>query len=211
MSWSCAIVWRRLAASLAVIAGLTGCAAPAVQRHAQDKLLERYILEARFGLRDGREAGTAFQGRVQWQHSVDGDRVMVRDPLGGGVAELTAHPAGARLVMANGDVNEASDAPGLMQALTGVPLPVRSIARWLTGRNLSEPGREGAARVLRDALGRPVSFESEGWKIEYGYEGDAPSDADLLPSRVFARNDSGIELRMAIEEWQLDRVPASPL
>ena len=193
--------WRRRAYT--VLAGfaalvLSACGSVPPTRLAVEDGLDRYALDARFALRDGREKGQNFSGRLHWQHSVSGDRVFVQDPFGGGVAELTDSGSGARMVLSSGEISEAVDAPQLMEALTGVALPVRKVARWLTGRALPLQG------VARDALGRPSSFESEGWKISYDYESSEAADADMLPARVFAAHGQGIELRLAIETWNLN-------
>lgn len=174
---------------------LAGCGSLPAARVAVDRSIEAYALDGRFGLRDN---GQSYQGRLQWQHGPGGDRVFVQDPFGGGVAELTENGRGARMVLASGEVNEAADAPQLMYALTGVALPVRSVARWLTGRSLPPTG------VERDAVGRPLRFAAEGWKIEYEYASAESGDADLLPSRIVAVDGTGIELRLAIESWTFD-------
>lgn len=189
-SW-CALVF---AASFLMAA----CSSVPGKRAASSQPLEHFALEGRFGLRD---RGQAYSGRVHWRHSRDGEQVLVQDPFGGGVAELTDTAAGARMVLASGERSEAADSAQLMQALTGIALPVRSVARWLTGRSLN------ALEPARDALGRPTEFAAEGWTIRYEYEGSAPEDADLLPSRVFANNARGVDLRLAIDNWTLEPPP----
>lgn len=189
-----AAVWRIvlwLAASVLAAA----CTALPATRVALDQSIENYILEGRFGLRD---KGQAYQGRLQWQHGAGGNRVLVQDPFGGGVAELTDGAHGASMTLANGEISSAADAPQLMLALTGVALPVRSVARWLTGRSLPAQG------VERDAVGRPLRFSADGWNIQYEYESADLGAAELLPSRVLAADGSGIELRLAIESWTFE-------
>lgn len=176
---------------LALLLTLAACATAPATHLGADQPIDRYALDGRFGLR---ENGASYQGRVTWQHSPGGDRVFVQDPFGSGVAELFDQPDGARMRLANGELSEAADGPTLMRRLTGVALPVRSVARWLTGRALPAGG------VTRDLFGRPSRFSAEGWQVSYEYEGD---EADLLPSRVFAANGQGIELRVAIDAWTL--------
>lgn len=169
---------------------LAACTAVPVRLDAGNTL-DRYTLEGRFGLRDN---GNAQQGRIRWQHGPEGNRILLQDPLGGGVAELVEGPAGARMQRADGGVDSAADAPTLMRQLTGVALPVGSVARWLTGRALPADG------VERDSAGRPRRLIADGWRVDYEYAGDA---ADELPWRVFAANGKGIELRLVIDQWQL--------
>jgi outer membrane lipoprotein LolB len=170
---------------------LAGCATPHGVRAPANERLVAYTFDARFGLRD---RDSSYSGRLNWRHDAGGDAVMVQDPFGGGVAELDAKAAGARMRLADGQVAEASDAGELMYRLTGVALPVRNLARWLTARGVDADGpppeRDGQGRVARQVR--------QGWQIDYRYDDDA---SDALPSRIVAANGQGIELRLAIEAW----------
>ena len=188
----------RYVSLLLISLALSACGVLPPARVAIDQSVEAYGLAARFGLRDN---GQSYHGRLHWQHNAGEDRVLVQDPLGGGLAELIEDSRGARMTLASGDVSEAADAPQLMQKLTGIALPVRSVARWLTGRALPPAG------VERDALGRPQHFSVDGWHLRYEYEASGPNDADLLPSRIFAGNGRGIDLRLAVDTWILGSTP----
>jgi outer membrane lipoprotein LolB len=177
--------------ALILVAALLGaCAAPHGARAPAGDALLAYTIDARFGLRD---RDSAYSGRLNWRHDVRGDAVLVQDPFGGGVAQLDATAGHARMRLSDGQVAEASDGRELMHRLTGVALPVRDLARWLTARETGD----GEA-TERDARGRIVRRDAEGWRIEYRYDDDA---ADALPSRIVASNGLGIELRLAIESW----------
>ena len=174
-----------------------GCATPHGARAPATDLLSAYTLDARFGLRD---RDSSYSGRLNWRHNVQGDAVLVQDPFGGGVAELDARASGARMRLADGQVAEASDASELMQRLTGVALPVRDLARWLTARGIDGSG----AAPERDGLGRVARQVRQGWQIDYRNDDDV---ADALPSRIVAANGQGIELRLAIEAWTVGVEP----
>ena len=193
MSFDCRNGFCRLILAT-LLALLSACAATPSVRHGAARPLDHYALEGRFGLRD---QDASYQGRVHWQHSPQGDRVFIQDPFGGGIAELLDGRDGAQMRLASGELTVAPDAPSLMQALTGVALPLRSVARWLTGRALPVDG------VARDAFGRPSQLTTEGWLVRYEYEGD---EVEVLPSRVFAENGQGIQLRVAIDTWTLEAV-----
>lgn len=169
---------------------LASCAAPQGLRVAPGDPLSAYTMDARFGLRD---RDSSYSGRLNWRHDERGDAVLVQDPFGGGVAELDAGPGRARMRLADGQVAEAADGRELMHRLTGVALPVRDLARWMTAR-----GPLNGTAIDRDDRGRIVRLEGDGWRIDYRYDDDAP---DALPSRIVAANGLGIELRLAIESW----------
>lgn len=180
--------WRAALGAAAILL-LAACATPHGARAPASVALVAYALEARFGLRD---SDNSYSGRLSWRHDRDGDAVLVQDPFGGGVAELDAGPDGARMRLADGQVATAADARELMHQLTGVALPVRELAQWLTARGSVDGDAE------RDALGRVVRQTRQGWRLDYRYD-DAAGDA--LPSRIVAANGRGIELRLAIEVW----------
>jgi outer membrane lipoprotein LolB len=170
---------------------LTACATPIRARAPVDRTVSEYALAGRFSLR---EAGNSYSGRVRWNHDMQGNLVMVQDPFGGGVAELSERPQGARMTLADGRLVEAPSAQILMHELTGIALPVSDLARWLTGRESS------GASVERDAAGRAVRFARAGWRVDYSYDAEDP---DALPARIVAVHSDGLELRLRVESWEL--------
>lgn len=174
------------------VALLVACATPPLARVPVSDALTTYVLDARFGLRD---RDSSYSGRLNWRHDPAGDSILVQDPFGSGVAELEAGLQRARMRLADGQVAESADGRELMHRLTGVALPVRELARWLTARG---PIDDAAAE--RDGQGRVVRRTAEGWRIDYRYEDDS---ADALPSRIVAANGGGIELRLAIDAWTI--------
>ena len=175
---------------------VAACATPHGARAPAEDALHAYTIDARFGLRD---RDSSYSGRLNWRHDKLGDAVLVQDPFGGGVAELDARAGNARMRLADGKVAEAADGRELMQRLTGVALPIRDLARWMTAR-----GPVNGAATERDSRGRIVRLDGEGWRIDYRYDDDA---ADALPSRIVAANGLGIELRLAIESWTIGSGP----
>lgn len=186
---------RQQLAGLFALALLGACATPPAARHTGGQPPEFFILEGRFSLRD---RDSAQQGRLRWRHEDAGERLLVQDPLGGGVAELAVDAFGARIELTDGTVRSAASAETLMAELTGIALPVRELARWLSGRLAGTNG------VERDGAGRATQLKTSGWRLRYEYPADDPS-SDLLPVRVVAINDTGIEMRLAIESWSFAR------
>lgn len=168
---------------------LLACASPLAARAPVDAKNLAYELAGRFSLR---ESGRSFAGRVQWTHSAEGNVVLVQDPLGGGIAQLTEQATLAQMKMSNGEARQAPTAQLLMQELTGIALPVADLARWLTGRT--------DLAVLRDAFGRTVQFEEGDWRIAYVYDSEA---SDALPARIEALSKTGLELKLRVESWEL--------
>lgn len=181
---------RRCAAGVACLL-LAACASPLTARAPAESEVSAYALAGRFSLR---EAGRSYSGRVQWNHGAQGNVVFVQDPFGGGIAELSDRPQGARMKMASGEQVEAPSAQILMHELTGIALPVRDLGRWLTGRERAD------AAVSRDAAGRMIRFDRAGWRLDYSYDAEDP---EALPATIVAVHRDGLELRLRVESWEL--------
>jgi outer membrane lipoprotein LolB len=181
----------RLAAALAASLVATGCAlAPATPT--DRATLDSFAVDARFALvfvDPARRSGNG-GGRLTWEHRPDGDRVLITNPLGIGIAEIDSVPGRATLRAADGQTREAADADTLIAAVTGQPLPVRRLPDWLRGR--------GAA-VANDAESRPARLDEDGWRIDVTYASDDPA---ALPAAVVIARPGEFELRLRIDAWR---------
>lgn len=133
--------------------------------------------------------------RIQWQHAAAEDAIGFATPLGNVLAELQRDALGARWLTADGERYDARSADLLMARLTDVPVPLDSLALWVTGRVGGK-----AIGIQRDAMGRLVSATDDGWSITIAtYESELPN---ALPRSVEAARD-GLRIRLAIESWTL--------
>jgi outer membrane lipoprotein LolB len=187
------LFWRsRLAwLSLAVLF-LSGCAsfppAPTSAAPAREAL-DAFSLEGRFSLR---HENKNYSGKMSWRHQGADNTLLLSSPFGQGMAEITTRENGAQLTTSDGKLYTAADAETLTRQVLGYPLPLAQLTDWVRGRD-DAPGL-----AERDAFGRPLRLRDQGWRIEYGYEGDNPAAA---PSRIFAEGVGGLELRLKIDEW----------
>jgi len=185
---------------LAVAALLAGCAAvppsagDAAPGVAAVAVTRDFNVEARFSLRLEKPGETAqhVSGRLSWQRAGGADRLLLANPFGQGLAELTSGAEGAILRLASGETERAADLGGLLAGVLGVALPVERLADWLLAR-------PGSAAVDRDGQGRLRQLREAGWQIEYDYDDEA---AGARPSRLIVRQGGEIELRLRIEEWR---------
>lgn len=151
--------------------------------------LPHYTVTGRFAAREGERS---VAGRLSWQHEPGGDVILLQDPFGRGLAELQRSPAGARLRLADGRELVAADGQALVAELSGVAVPVDAIGLWLTGRNGAH------AEVERDARGRIVHLNRDGWRVDYSYDA-----GDDLPERIFASRAGGPEVRLSVDSWEI--------
>lgn len=180
---------------VAVLAASTlyGCALqpPAVEvPHVVRAVAPAFELEGRLAASDGQRAGN---GGLLWTHSPAMDEWTVTSPLGQIVAQLVSTPRGARLLTADGEVQEADDARTMLPRLLGVSAPLDGLAYWVQAS--PRPG----ARVLNvDDVGRPTRVTDEGWIIEYPEYRDASPDA---PPRRIDASWGDTRIRLIIDQW----------
>ena len=162
--------------------------------------LTHFSLEARFALRAEAPYSEpqSANGRLSWEHGADGDHILIADPLGQGLADITSTPDTARLQTGDGQVRQAADAATLVREGLGYELPLAELPGWLIGR----PASQGTLR--RDDHGRPLALREPGWQIDYEYADDEPT---APPIRLTVRREADatlrhLELRLRIEEWQ---------
>src|SRR5690606_8594181 len=103
----------------------------------------------------------AVQGGFTWRDDGQRYQLDLTNPLGSTEARVEGRPGHATLTKADGTVLRAETPDALAEEALGGPVPVASLRDWLRGRVA-----EGAAvsRLERDAQGRPVSFEQDGWQ-----------------------------------------------
>lgn len=189
---------KALFTPLALAAALTGCAlSPTTQTTLTPRQeVQEFTFEGRFALR-ARLPGHPEQsgnGRLTWQHTPRGEQILLANPLGYGIAEITMTSDGAVLRTADGETREAADPAELIEQVTGQRLPLDRFAAWLIGR----PGPRDSVR--EDAQGRPVrlSDANADWQIDYAYAEPSP---DALPQRITLRQANRLELRLRAENW----------
>ena len=151
--------------------------------------LTTFSLEGRFSLHQQNKNAS---GKISWRHSGQNNALLLSSPLGQGIAEITTNENGARLTTQDGQTYTAINTETLTQQVLGYALPLTRLADWVRARG----GAGGTAE--RDAHGRILRWRHEGWTIDYSYESDA---AQAPPSRIFAEQAGGIELRLRIDEW----------
>lgn len=151
--------------------------------------LAAFSLEGRFSLR---HEDKNYSGRLSWRHDQESNTLLLASPFGQGMAEITTGASGARLTTSDGKLYEAPDTETLTTRILGYPLPLTQLTDWVRGRNSAA----GVAEL--DSFGRPLRLLHEGWRIDYGYDGDDPQ---APPNRIFAERAGGLELRLRIDEW----------
>lgn len=191
-----------IAASWFLLAvGLAGCAhwpgfgaeAPAVVL-TLPALPVAFRLDGRVSVKAGEES---FSGGLAWRRDVAVEELLLRTPLGQGVAELRGGPAGMELKNAEGRLSYAADADALVRQALGLELPLRGLAWWVVGL----PRPEAAYRAVPDADGHLGELAQDGWLINFSrYE---TFNGRPLPGKLVARRGDDLEVRLVIDTWDL--------
>ena len=153
-----------------------------------------FRLEGRVSVKSGEDS---FSGGMRWHHSAKEDDLLLRTPLGQGVAELHRTEAGVSLKDSDGHVYHADDADELVRKAVGMTLPLKGLAWWVVGnprpnsRYLAEPDADGHLGVLNQ----------DDWRIEFSRY--APQGGSFLPGKLIARRGDDLEIRLVVDTWEL--------
>lgn len=151
-----------------------------------------FELDGRIAVRYRDEGST---GNIAWRHRAGGDEMLITSPLGQGVARIEREGDMVTVTTSDQRVYRAHDAETLTEEVLGFRVPLAGLADWVRARPAPGP-----ARQTRDARGRLTELEQDGWHIEYlAYRDDGTRPARLR--LVYP----GLELRLAIDEWQARR------
>lgn len=192
-----------LAAALVLLAGCAQLPGfppdSAPKRLALAKPPESFRLEGRVSVKSGEEN---FSGGMLWRHDRQEESLLLRTPLGQGVAELQGTASGVTLKDGEGRQYFAEDAEQLVRQVVGMTLPVRGLAWWVVGHPRPQSEYEAEA----DANGRLALLRQDDWRIEfsrYGSQADARGVQFLLPGKLVARRGEDLEIRLVVDAWEL--------
>lgn len=140
----------------------------------------------------------SFSGGMTWRHASESQELLLRTPLGQGVAELKETVRGVELRDSAGHVHRAVDAEALVRQVLGVALPLKGLAWWVVGT--ARP--DAPFQTEADEEGRLAVLEQDGWRIEFNRY--ARVGAYALPGRLVARRDDDLEVRLVVDHWEAE-------
>jgi len=156
--------------------------------------LSTFRLEGRVSVKANEES---FSGGMTWRHAAEQQELLLRTPLGQGVAELRGDGQGVELRDSEGRLHRAVDAESLVHQALGVTLPLNGLAWWVVGNARpdapyqAEPDDEGRLAVLRQ----------DGWRIEFSRY--AQVGGRFFPGKLVARRADDLEIRLVVDKWEL--------
>ncbi len=155
---------------------------------------ESFRLEGRVSVKTEADS---FSGGMVWRHGRKSEELLLRTPLGQGVAELRGGPQGMELKDSEGHVHRAASADELVRQALGMELPLRGLVWWIVGH--PRPGAPYQAKA--DESGRLASLDQDGWHIEFSRY--RPEGGYLVPGKLVAGRDDKLEIRLVVDNWEL--------
>jgi outer membrane lipoprotein LolB len=164
-----------------LLIGLSGCATQPAIESLPEGSLQRI---GRFAVKTEQvnQAPEAIQGGFVWRDTPAQLTLDLTNPFGSILARVTVQSSGATLERATGEVIQTMTPDSLVDQALGQSIPVQGLRAWLRTQQKPQPGM----RVLeRDAQGRIVSFEQEGWSARLSnFDALGPRLVSLLRSEA---------------------------
>ena len=164
------------------------------QRKAELSEINDWFLNGRVAIINGVES---WHLSMEWQRHDDRYILDLAGPLGAGHAQLTGTNEGVVLVDSDKNYFYADSPDRLLQEVTGVRMPVKSLLYWMRG--IADGNVKTDKKVLDD-YGRLAELQQDGWHVRfkrYIYVGKHE-----LPQKIFI---DGVDLKVKIfiDEWDL--------
>lgn len=153
-----------------------------------------FRLEGRVSVKANEES---FSGGMAWQHAHGQQELLLRTPLGQGVAELRGDARGVELRDSKGSSHRAGDAETLVRQTLGVTLPLKGLAWWVVGHVRPDVPYQAET----DAEGRLAVLQQDGWRIEFARY--TRTEGRFLPGKLVARRGDDLEIRLVVDKWEL--------
>ena len=158
-----------------------------------------FALQGRFSATVTTATGSEnLTARIEWKHAANADELTLGSPLGNDLARITRNAQGVELITARQERFTAPDVESLTQTHLGFTLPLTQLVAWVQ----AEPATT-SAQVERDAQGRALRLNEDGWVIEYVYADEASKQARRITMlrAASATHAQSLELRLVIERW----------
>jgi outer membrane lipoprotein LolB len=153
-----------------------------------------FRLEGRVSVKANEES---FSGGMTWWHATEQQELLLRTPLGQGVAELRDDGQGFELRDSEGRIHRAADAETLVRQALGISLPLKGLAWWVVGNVRPDVPYQAEP----DDEGRLALLHQDGWRIEFSRY--AQVGGRFLPGKLVARRADDLEIRLVVDTWEL--------
>ncbi len=164
------------------------------QRKSELSEINDWFLNGRIAIINGQES---WHLSMKWQHHDDKYILDLSGPFGAGHAQLTGTSDGVILVDADKNYFYADSPDRLLQEVTGVYMPVKSLLYWMRGlpnRNIKKQNQ------TLDEFGRLQQLQQDGWRVRFKQYIDVAKHE--LPQKVFI-DGHDLKVKIFVDEWDL--------
>ena len=164
------------------------------QRKSHLSEINDWVLNGRLAIINGHES---WHLNMKWQRHGDKYILDLSGPFGAGHAQLTG--TGDNVLLVDSDQNYFyADSPDrLLQEVTGLRLPVKSLLYWIAG--LPDWNIKAKKQTL-DAYGRLAELHQNDWQVRFKQYIDV--DKHELPQKIFI-NGFNLKVKIFVDEWNL--------
>ena len=156
--------------------------------------IQDWYLTGRVAIINGHES---WHLTMEWQRHDDKYILDLSGPFGAGHAQLTGTADGVILVDADKNYFYADSPDHLLQEVTGVKMPVKSLLYWMRGIpnwNIKEQEER------LDQFGRLQQLQQDGWRVRF--KRYVESGKHELPQKVFI-DGHNLKVKIFVDEWDL--------
>lgn len=164
------------------------------QRKSELSEINDWIMTGRIAIVNGQES---WQLSMEWQRHADKYILDLSGPFGAGHAQLTGTKDGVVLVDANQNYFYADSPDRLLQEVTGVRMPVKSLLHWIKGLPDWNIKKE---KLNIDGFGRLQQLHQDGWLVRFKRYIDV--DKHELPQKVFIDGHE-LKVKIFVDSWDL--------
>ena len=171
------------------------------QRKSNLSNINHWLINGRLALINGHES---WHLSLKWQRQADKYVLDLSGPFGTGHAQLTAAKGNVVLVDADQNYFYADGPDRLLQDVTGLTIPVKSLLYWINGipdRNVKVDSQK------LDAYGRLAELKQSGWDVHFKQYIDV--EHYELPQKIFI-DGFNLKVKIFIDEWKLNNAVMKP-
>ena len=164
------------------------------QRKLELSEIKDWYLTGRVAIINGDES---WHLTMEWQRHDDKYILDLSGPFGAGHAQLTGAANGVILVDADKNYFYSDSPDRLLEEVTGVKMPVKSLLYWMRG--IPNWNIEKQTERL-DAFGRLQQLRQDGWRIRFKRYIDV--DKHELPQKIFI-DGHDLKVKIFVDDWNL--------
>jgi outer membrane lipoprotein LolB len=156
--------------------------------------VNNWLINGRLAVINGHES---WHLSLKWQRTGDNYVLDLSGPFGTGHAQLTGSKGNVLLVDADQNYFYADSPDRLLQEVTGLRIPVKSLLYWING---IPDGNIKVDSQRIDAYGRLAELKQSDWNIRFKQYIDV--ERHELPQKIFI-DGFDLKVKIFIDEWKL--------